>query len=277
MVARARIDTFHRHRAWYNTLIIYLLPLSVGAGPWLYFGFRTVLRGRLYDPRRLSEHLRRGGKSSLLLCWFLLPLAIFALARSKLELYVLPLYVPVVLATARGLCKNGDIARHLGKAVRIAVAAGCVLIAVKGVAAYIPNRKNMKPVYEMCRAMDGHGTEFLAFEEPKLFGLQFYLNGHLQRVSVSGKEPWADHSLEESLRKIQGSRSSASYVFISSRQNAPILHQALGRRGLPCKRLEDRYWILCSLPGGRLLQEGEIGLGESTNGKTSGSLGWHPI
>ena len=254
VVARVVADTFHRHAEWYAPFITYMLPLSVGAGPWLYFGATTVYREDLYNPKRLWDHLRRGGESSLLLSWFLLPLVIFSLARSRLELYVLPLSVPIVLAIARALCKNGDIVRRVGMVTRIALATGCVLIVAKGLAPYIPNKRDMKAVYDMCRALDGHETRFLAFDEPQLFGLQFYLNGHLRRVSVSGKESWADQSLEESLGEIRRSRSSASYVFISSQRKAPILHQTLERQGLPCKSLEGRYWVLCSPRERRPLQ-----------------------
>jgi len=246
VVARVVTDTFYRHAEWYAPFTRYMFPLGVGAGPWLYFGATTVHREGLYNPKRLWDHLRRGGETSLLLSWLFWPLVLFSLARSRLELYVLPLYVPIALAMARALCKNDDIARHVRMVTRIALATGCVLVVAKGLATYIPNKRDMKALYEMCRAMDGRETRFLAFEEPQLFGLQFYLHGHLRRVSISGKAEWADQSLEESFGEMRRSRSPGSYVFISRRHKAPILHQTLERQGLRCKGLEGRYWVLCS-------------------------------
>ena len=48
---------------------------------------------------------RRDREVLLLLYWFLLPLAVFFLARSRLQLYLLPLFVPLALLLARPLAR----------------------------------------------------------------------------------------------------------------------------------------------------------------------------
>jgi 4-amino-4-deoxy-L-arabinose transferase-like glycosyltransferase len=98
-----RLFTGHhqRHSQWYSFLYIYFPVLILGSLPWSYFAGLGL--------RRSFRHIRPGlkkkrddneRKSLFLALWFAVPLTIFIMARSKLPLYVLPLFVPLAIMTA---------------------------------------------------------------------------------------------------------------------------------------------------------------------------------
>lgn len=244
VVGRVSSSSVHNHQ-WYKPFTIYLPALTLGAGPWLYFGLKLLWQKGLLRPSVFWSCVRRGSHSSFLLLWLIFPLILFSLVRSRLELYVLPLYAPVALAIARGICRSGGGLTIVRRVAVVAVCTGFVLVGVKGLASYYPSEKNMKTLYDLCRRAGGENAAFVVFDESKLYGLQFYLNGHLQRVSLTGKEAWADGSVRDAVSKAKGSVSSGSYVFISHRKRSPALYSVLHASGVPFKRFDNQYWVAC--------------------------------
>jgi len=55
VVARVASSSFHRNSEWYKPFVIYLPLLIFGAGPWLYFGFKTAWEKWLQHPARLRR------------------------------------------------------------------------------------------------------------------------------------------------------------------------------------------------------------------------------
>lgn len=244
VVERVTSSSVHNHQ-WYKPFVIYLPALTLGAGPWLYFGVKLLWLKRLVRPAILWSYVRKGTPSSFLLLWLILPLILFSLVKSRLELYVLPLYVPIALAIARHVCRSGRGLAIVRRVAVVAVCTGFVLVGVKGLAAYYPSAKNMKTLYHLCRRAGGDNASFVAFDKAKLYGLQFYLNGRLQRVSLTGKEAWADGTVQDAISKVKGAVSSGPYVFISHRKRAPTLYGVLRASGVPFKRVDNKYWVAC--------------------------------
>lgn len=92
---RVATDRFDRNGEWYGWLKVYAPALLLGAMPWTRSAWRWVRtwkasmrawRSRAPDPRQV-----------LLIAWVALPLLVFCVARSRLPLYVLPLFVPLAL------------------------------------------------------------------------------------------------------------------------------------------------------------------------------------
>ncbi|RLC27316.1 MAG: hypothetical protein DRH56_02980 [Deltaproteobacteria bacterium] len=236
---------------WYKPFSLYLPVLILGAGPWCCLGVRAFWRKRLLRPGRIRASFRRGGPGALMLLWLLLPLAVFFIVESRLHLYVLPLYAPVSLAIARAISGGGEgeTRLFLKRTVLVAVITGFVLVGLKGVAAVLPARKDMRPLYAMCRDAGGMEARFVAFDRPKLYGLQYYLNGRLERVSRRGRAPWADAAVEEMIGRIKKGEIRRSVVFICSGRQEPKLVTLLRRSGIDSRRVESRYWILRVVPG----------------------------
>jgi len=189
--------------------------------------------------------LRKGSKGSFLLLWLLLPLIIFCLVKSRLELYVLPIYAPIVLAIARGIYTGAGRTGALRRVVIISVLTAFTLAGLKGVTSYSFNKKDMKALYKLCREVGRDDARFVSFNRSKLYGLQYYLNGDLRRTSLTGREAWADGSIQEDIRKIRGPGSSRSYVFITDKKEAHSLCNILKESGIDFQRFHDRYWVTC--------------------------------
>ncbi|MFQ5690495.1 MAG: ArnT family glycosyltransferase [Gemmatimonadota bacterium] len=249
VVARNFSDRFHRNPQWYGPLVIYGPALLLGQGLWLYHGIRTLGREGLHRPATLVRRLRgRGEPGSLLLLWLLLPLAAFCLSRSRLPMYVLPLYAPIALGLARGLTGPGTgkarestgarvAAGGLARVGRLAALSAAGLIVLKAASAVVPGSGDMGALHRAVReaetAAGAPGAEIRAYREPALHGLQFYLDGHLRRVSRAGAEPWADESLAQAVEAMAAAETYRSFVLLTRTKWAGELESALRAAGLP--------------------------------------------
>jgi hypothetical protein len=219
----------------------------------LYFGLKMVWQKRLLRLKILWSHLKSASNSTFLLLWLVLPLTLFSVVKSRLELYVLPLYAPIALATARGICQNGPGSRIVRRVAIVAVCTGFVLGGAKGLASCYPSKKNMKSLYEMCRRVCPDNTKFFVFDRSQLYGLQYYLKEDVRTISITGKEAWADYSIQSAISKMKGLRSSTSYGVISDKEDAPGLCSILRESGVRYKRFENRWWTIYLVEGGAAL------------------------
>ena len=102
VVGRVASNDFNRHGQWYGWLEIYAPTLLLGTIPW----WRQLWRWLRSLPARASAWRTPVGRDAdraglLLALWVLLPLLVFCLARSRLPLYILPLFVPLAVVVAR--------------------------------------------------------------------------------------------------------------------------------------------------------------------------------
>jgi len=97
---------YQRNAQWHGSLRVYIPVLLVGALPWT-----PLLLTRL---RGLSARLRDAWREPdpkhfpllFVVLTFFVPLAIFMVARSRLPLYILPLWTPLALAAGRSLAAS---------------------------------------------------------------------------------------------------------------------------------------------------------------------------
>ena len=118
----------------------------------------------------------------LLLYWFLLPLAVFFLARSRLELYVLPLFVPLALLVARPLAGWPWLDGR--RTAWIAGSTALLLLALKGAVAYYPADRDARVMAEQLRpVVQRLDIEEIAFVGMRPFyGLTLYLDTQVEGV-----------------------------------------------------------------------------------------------
>jgi 4-amino-4-deoxy-L-arabinose transferase len=181
-----------RNAQWYGGFRIYLPVLLLGALPWSVMAVAAA-GGPTAAWRRLQARVReRHPETLLLLYWFLLPLGIFFLARSRLELYVLPLFVPLALIIARPLATWTWLDGR--RFAIIAAATAVALLALKGVAAHVTTDRDARRMADQIRhVVDLHDIDEIAFFDMKaFFGLTLYLDVRVESVRID--EPGHAHS-----------------------------------------------------------------------------------
>ncbi len=96
VVDRIASDKTHRNGAWYDGFKIYLPTLLVGTLPWL-----PIATWIAWKNQRTPKTLWRTSAVFRWLAWcFCLPLIVFMISRSRLPLYILPLFPVLACAVA---------------------------------------------------------------------------------------------------------------------------------------------------------------------------------
>src|SRR5699024_2285076 len=92
----------HRNAGVWGWLIVYGSTVVIGLLPWwpvlLSGGVHRKLRGDNTHCPHLSPDVR-----VFMWLWFAIPMLVFCFARSRLPLYVLPLFMPLSLLVASGM------------------------------------------------------------------------------------------------------------------------------------------------------------------------------
>ena len=173
-----------RNAYWYAPFTIFGPMFLAGALPW--WVLALVAAGGPRAAWRSWREKQRAGDPDwrLLSWWFLLPLVVFSLAQSRLQLYVLPLFVPLSLMLARPLTGWPWLTpRRL--ALCSAVTA-TVLISLKGYAGHVRSDRDSR---SMARAIentvdlrDVDGIVFVGMRP--FYGLNVYLDTKVEGVQI---------------------------------------------------------------------------------------------
>jgi 4-amino-4-deoxy-L-arabinose transferase len=238
-------STAVHNREWYSPFTIYLPILLAGQGAWLYFSCRGFWRCIRTGPKNVVIFVRKNEEILFAVLWVILPLIIFSISRSRLELYVLPLYGPIALLIARWIYSHESITWK--RLVMVGFVSVLILAGFKWGLAHFPNRNNMKQLYAMSLEDENRNADYFVFEEDKLFGMQFYLNGMMQRVTLNGQEPWSDITIEELLTALQGEKASKKYLILSTRKKAPLIEATLRDSDFTIEKTENKYWVWYSI------------------------------
>jgi len=119
LVNRVASNKFHRNPGWLGLYRVFLPAIVLGCFPWAWLVVGQRITRLIGKPRRniavdapINDRLQRDNR--LLLCWLLVPLVVFAMAQSRLLLYLLPSSVPATLLVARSL-RPGTLQTKAGK------------------------------------------------------------------------------------------------------------------------------------------------------------------
>lgn len=179
---------------------VYLPALALGALPWWPVAMRHLPARSM---RRLVPWLRQHPAQLFVLLWFAIPLVVFCVARSRLPLYVLPLFVPLSLLLA-GI---GHFAIDLHHSVRLTMLAAWILmlLAFKGGVSMLahPVSDHARSARELASLTQAVGYDALVFAEnvdtnyqveertpwglrlylrKPVYGLAWYAQGHATRL-----------------------------------------------------------------------------------------------
>lgn len=173
-----------RHAGALGWAVAFLPVLVLGTIPW-WHGLTLTLRD-VVKPAQWTQWRKGRSIQLFLVLWFALPFVIFCLARSRLPLYLLPLFLPLALLTASRMERSFDLGSQ--RTIGLLATWLVLLLATKAVAAYgfktnVDNRHAAKQIAATMGAADYRALVFLeeatdtyAVDEQTLWGLRFYLN-----------------------------------------------------------------------------------------------------
>jgi 4-amino-4-deoxy-L-arabinose transferase-like glycosyltransferase len=251
VVGRNFSSESRRNPQWYAPFVLYLPFLIAGQGVWLFHGVRLIKGTGIYKPQTIARLFRAAGAPSvLLLLWFVIPLAVFWFSKSRLPLYLLPLFAPLAIATARHIVRTDGARSGARKALWLALVSVLVIIAVKAYAPHRPYRRDMGRLYEAAASAAGGDVVYVMFRESDLYGFDFYADGKVRRVSDKPGTGWADQDLESLVEEISSARAPRGYVIIASDRNAPLAARALSQAGASFTQRDADSWKLLVVPHG---------------------------
>lgn len=228
VVNRVASDKMHRNAEWYGALKVYVPTVVFGMLPWLPLLVGTWWRGR----GTLMRDLRTDADTRLLACW-LLPIVVFMLARSRLPLYLLPLFVPLAIIAARALAPL-DL-RRVGTL--IAIAAWCVfLVLARAAPAFFDVPVDDRALAAaLMKELPARPDEVAFVESDPRYGLRFYLGAEIERLELPGDAPNSHaQDIASEMREHEGCR-----VLLVNAGSWPRLEEVLAGDSVTYKRLDD--------------------------------------
>jgi 4-amino-4-deoxy-L-arabinose transferase-like glycosyltransferase len=228
VVQRIATDKMHRNASWFGAVKIYAPTLIVGTLPWL----PVLIVGAWRDGRHLARRIRSNAAARLLACWIGVPLCVFVIARSRLPLYLLPIFAPLALVVARQLENVHVRAWH-----RAAIAIWCgLLIAARIVPAWIDAADDDRRLADGVAALARPVPDEVAFvESAPRFGLRFYLGSEVERIRLPDGFPQPEsQDLASELAEQEGCR-----LLVTEARLATALSAALTDRDVRFERLAD--------------------------------------
>lgn len=230
VVDRFASNDFARNGQWYGWIMIYLPTLLVGSLPWT----PALLHWGRGMPARIaawrSAEVRRGDAPGLLLAaWLLLPLLVFCIARSRLPLYILPLFVPLAVLVARQrLQENRPPPRW-----RWLLLWALFALALQLAAARWKTHKDAAAWADAIRARTpGAVTQVDFVDDMARYGLHLQLGATVEKLSLQPRpqarfNPEFDGSVADELRDDFDPRA----VWITKQAQWPAVRAALAAQG----------------------------------------------
>ena len=239
-----------RNAKWYGPITVYLPVVLLGGGVWSFHGFKLLLKKKFLSPKVFMKTLGNEKYAFFLVSWLVPALMIFILVRNRLPLYILPLYAPFTLLVARGLGVESEKQGSMRKMMWTGILSAALLVGLKGASAVSTPKNDMKALYRLYTQKAPGINEVAAFNESRLFGLQYYLNGRLERISISGEEPWADSTVEEAVHALDRMPPGTQRAIIAKKRNSEPLSRILKHSDIAYRQFEDKHWIIYILTKG---------------------------
>jgi 4-amino-4-deoxy-L-arabinose transferase len=244
VVKRIATGAHHRNAQWYGAFAVYVPTLILGTLPWTH----ALFRGAWTLPRKVlsrpwwREKAARDPWGAFLALWLLLPLAVFFVSRSRLSLYILPLFPALALMTARRLPER---APRRTDFVLVALWM-TVLVALKGGASLYPYKRDSRP---LAREIAAHALpapyEVVFIETTPFWGVSLYLKCEVEHVRLAPSSSPMDYDDGEDLLKECAGEWPRMFL-VTGRRNCPDVESLLGSSGYPVRRVgeTDEYAFL---------------------------------
>jgi 4-amino-4-deoxy-L-arabinose transferase-like glycosyltransferase len=175
-------DRFDRNGEWHGWAKVYGPMLLLGTLPWTpaLLGWMRTWPGRLRA--WCSPAVRRAqGAQVLLVAWIGLPLLVFCIARSRLPLYVLPLFVPIAIGIALH-------ARNAWPRWPWMLAWVGALLVARFVVAQATPLQDASAWAEGIRARAGTASKVVFVDDTPRWGLHLHLDAQVERRTLGVHE-----------------------------------------------------------------------------------------
>ncbi|MFA5591314.1 MAG: glycosyltransferase family 39 protein [Lysobacteraceae bacterium] len=182
LVDRVASNRFERNGQWYGWIAVYLPTILIGTMPWtasLWRWLRTL--PALFRTRVAAGDGVDKAAALLLALWVLVPLLVFCLARSRLPLYLLPLFVPMAIAVAMTRQAQG-VGMPRGRWLLLWVV---LLLGLRLASAYFPTHKDASVWADAIRERAPHVSEVIFVEDMARYGLRLHLGVEVEKVSIA--------------------------------------------------------------------------------------------
>lgn len=229
VVGRVASDQFGRNGEWYGWAAVYVptplfgaLPLTPTMIRWLRTLPAKVTRWRVCA-ERLAD-----GEEVLLALWILVPLVVFCVARSRLPLYVLPLFVPIALLIAR----QRRYEQRAFPPLRWIVVTVAGLMGLRIATIVWPTPQNAAEwAAEIQERSTDPVTEVVFINDIARYGLELHLDAEVERVSIAsvtgaGFNPLFDGTLANELAEAE-----PGVVYVTQAKHWPVLERGIDALG----------------------------------------------
>lgn len=244
VVNRFATDQFGRHGEWYGWLLVYVPTLALGTLPWTPSLWRWARQLPASLQRWRSGDARGVEAATLLLAaWVLLPLLVFSLSRSRLPLYILPLFAPLAILAAIQRGKEG---KPLPSLKLLSIWIAC-LIAIRLGAAFWPTHKDASDWAEAIRARtQGPVHEVMFVEDMARYGLRLHLDAEVEKIGVApipaSTKPRFNPVYDQDLAAgLQEAAHETGTVWITRQSLWPVLRERIGSLGYVATPLGSAY------------------------------------
>jgi 4-amino-4-deoxy-L-arabinose transferase-like glycosyltransferase len=240
VVNRVASDKMHRNAEWYGGFKIYIPTLLLGTLPWLPFAIARVAKRGWKITR--ADWKQSSAVTLLGLC-IVLPLIVFMVSRSRLPLYVLPLFAPFAVLFGYLLAPI-DLSTLTRRA---ALAVWCVVLI--GGRVFFANADRQTDDRLLSTALMSElpvkPDEVAFVDTAPRYGVRFYLGSSIERLTLPGhstKE--SSESLTEEMTSDEGCR-----VLMANPTTVGELEKSLDSMTLHYRRLadEDGYAVILDL------------------------------
>lgn len=237
ILGRLVTEKYNRNPEWYAFLYVYFPVLLFGTLPWS-VGWYPVIARKLKSDGNSPDALSwiRDPKVSFLALLTFVPLIIFSLASSRLPLYVLPLFVPLSLASARCwfLWKPRWFGGGLPRLAPAAIGSWLLLmLAVKGGLAYWPTDRDTRAYWNGIKDHVPDSRYELVVVNQRRHGLSFYTGGGVEWVTTK-EHPYPTfyetESLEHETHELP--TSSHHHIFLVREKEYESAKRLIHARGL---------------------------------------------
>jgi 4-amino-4-deoxy-L-arabinose transferase-like glycosyltransferase len=232
VVARVASDDFARHGEWYGWIAMYLPTLLVGTLPWTPALLRWLRALPMHVRAWRTPEGRADDAAGLLLAlWFALPLLVFCVSRSRLPLYILPLFVPLALLAARQRLSEGKTAFVHWK--WLVLWTLCVL-GLQLEAARWPTHKNAQVWAQQIHArVPGHISQLVFVDDMARYGLHLHMGIEVEKLTldqpiVAAFNPEYDETVANEIQRDFDPDS----LWITKQAQYPALRTALDNLGV---------------------------------------------
>ncbi len=190
IIGRLFKDIYHRNSAWYAPFYLYLPLLILGVFPWSLTW--PIIFHSFKDKKWFSWEVIFRPKPLFLFLWFNVPLFIFWFAKSRLPLYILPLFAPLVLITTRGIQeiyekRESSFVKFL-MSKQFFIIWAIILLVLKFLASFVPAPQDARYYSRKFAPYLANAHCFLALDQPYYDGMAFYTGIDWEYLPAKGTE-----------------------------------------------------------------------------------------